>query len=174
MPLLLANLYDKKKRVIGEYFEDDWSKIEPVSVEPGHLAEWVWLLKGFERITGCPTGRPRAELLESALRYRDETTGCLIDEGDAVGSVKRSTRRLWPQTEIAKAWIAQAESGEPGAAEEACGALRRLERHYLRHPVAGAWYDQFDHQGRSLVSTIPASSFYHVFCAVTEAEQVLG
>ena len=55
--LFLANLYDKQKRVLGEYFEEDWSRIEPVSVEPGHQAEWVWLLKGFERITGCPTGR---------------------------------------------------------------------------------------------------------------------
>jgi mannose/cellobiose epimerase-like protein (N-acyl-D-glucosamine 2-epimerase family) len=172
--LFLVNLYDKKTRVIGEYFEDDWSRIKPVSVEPGHLAEWVWLLKGFERITGCPTAAPRAELLASALRYRDESTGCLIDEGDADGNLKRQTRRLWPQTEIAKAWIAQAEAGEPGAADEARAALARLQRHYLRHPVAGAWYDQFDRDGRSLVTAIPASSFYHVLCAVTEADQVIG
>jgi mannose-6-phosphate isomerase len=172
--LFLANFYDKQKRVLGEYFEEDWSKIEPVSVEAGHQAEWVWLLKGFERITGCPTGRHRGELLESALRYRDETTGCLIDEGDDVGNIRRHTRRLWPQTEIAKAWIAQAEAGEAGAADEARAALARLERHYLSHPVAGGWYDQFDRDGNSLVATIPASSFYHVLCAVAEAEQVLG
>ena len=172
--LFLANLYDKQKHVLGEYFEDDWSKIEPVCVEPGHQAECVWLLKGFERITGCPTGRHRAELLTSALRYRDEATGCLIDEGDAEGNVRRHTRRLWPQTEMAKAWIAQAEAGEAGAAEQARAALLRLERHYLRHPVAGAWYDQFDREGRSMIATIPASSFYHVFCAVAEAEAVLG
>jgi mannose/cellobiose epimerase-like protein (N-acyl-D-glucosamine 2-epimerase family) len=172
--LFLANLYDKQKKVLGEYFEDDWSRIEPVSVEPGHLAEWVWLLKGFERITGCPTGRYRAELLASALRYRDQATGCLIDEGDATGSIKRHSRRLWPQTEFAKAWIAQAESGEAGAADEARAALLRLDRHYLNHPVAGGWYDQFDRDGRSLVATIPASSFYHVLCATAEAEAVLG
>ena len=172
--LFLANLYDKQKRVLGEYFEEDWAKIEPVSVEPGHQAEWVWLLKGFERITGCPTGRPRGELMEAALRYREATTGCLIDEGDAEGSIRRDTRRLWPQTEMAKAWIAQAEGGEAGAADEARAALVRLERHYLSHAVAGGWYDQFDRDGKSLVSTIPASSFYHVLCAVTEAEQVLG
>ena len=53
-------------------------------------------------------------------------------------------------------------------------ALARLERHYLSHPVTGGWYDQFDREGNSLVATIPASSFYHVLCAVTEAEQVLG
>jgi mannose/cellobiose epimerase-like protein (N-acyl-D-glucosamine 2-epimerase family) len=172
--LFLANLYDKQKQVLGEYFEDDWSKIEPVSVEPGHQAEWTWLLKGFERITGCPTGRYRAELLASALRYRDEETGCLVDEGDADGKIRRSSRRLWPQTEIAKAWIAQAEAGQAGAADEARAALARLERHYLFHPVPGGWYDQFDRNGVSLVATIPASSFYHVLCAVAEADQVLG
>lgn len=171
--LFLTNFYDKQNRVLGEYFEEDWSKIEPVSVEPGHQAEWVWLLKGFERITGCPTGRYRAELLASALRYRDEWTGCLVDEGDAAGNVRQHTRRLWPQTEIAKAWIAQAEAGEVGAEDEARAALARIELHYLRHPVAGGWYDQFDKNGLSLVATIPASSFYHVLCAVAEAEQVL-
>jgi mannose/cellobiose epimerase-like protein (N-acyl-D-glucosamine 2-epimerase family) len=172
--LFLANLYDKQKQVLGEYFEDDWSNIEPVSVEPGHQAEWTWLLKGFERITGCPTGRYRSELLASALRYRDEATGCLIDEGDAAGNIRKHTRRLWPQTEIAKAWIAQAEGGEEGAADQARAALSRLDRHYLSHPVAGGWYDQFDRDGNSLVATIPASSFYHVLCAVVEADQVLG
>jgi len=172
--LFLANLYDKQKRVLGEYFEDDWSRIEPVSVEPGHQAEWAWLLKGFERITGCPTGRYRSELLASALRYRDEATGCLTDEGDAAGNIRKHSRRLWPQTEIAKAWIAEAEAGEAGAADEARAALSRLDRHYLSHPVAGGWYDQFDRDGNSLVATIPASSFYHVLCAVVEAEQVLG
>jgi mannose-6-phosphate isomerase len=172
--LFLANLYDKQKKVLGEYFEDDWSNIEPVSVEPGHQAEWVWLLKGFERITGCPTGRYRAELLASALRYRDEATGCLVDEGDAGGIIKRYSRRCWPQTEIVKAWVAQAESGEAGAADEARAALKRLDQHYLSHPVAGAWYDQFDGDGKSLIATIPASSFYHVLCACVEAERVLG
>jgi mannose/cellobiose epimerase-like protein (N-acyl-D-glucosamine 2-epimerase family) len=172
--LFLANLYDKQKRVLGEYFEDDWSRIEPVVVEPGHQAEWIWLLKGFERITGCPTSRHRAELLETTLRYRDAATGCLVDEGDAAGNITRHSRRLRPQTEMAKAWIAQAEAGEAGAADEARAALSRLERHYLRHPVPGGWYDQFDGDGKSLVATIPASSFYHVLCAAVEAEQVLG
>src|SRR3981081_2459501 len=155
--LFVANLFDPRRQVLGEYFEEDWSKIEPVSVEPGHQAEWVWLLKGFERITGCRTGRHRTALLASALRYCDEATGCLFDEGGADGNVRRFTRRCWPQTEIAKAWIAQAEAGEPGAADQARNALVRLDRHYLRHPVPGGWYDQFDRDHRSLVDTIPAS-----------------
>jgi mannose/cellobiose epimerase-like protein (N-acyl-D-glucosamine 2-epimerase family) len=172
--LFIANLYDPQRQVLGEYFEEDWSRIEPVIVEPGHQAEWVWLLKGFERITGCPTGRHRAQLLASALRYREARTGCLLDEGDADGNVRKFTRRLWPQTELAKAWIAQADAGEPGAADEARQALALLHRHYLQHPVPGGWYDQFDSDDRSLVDLIPASSFYHIICAIAEADRVLG
>lgn len=171
--LFIGNLFDGQKKVLGEYFEQDWSRIEPVSVEPGHQAEWVWLLKGFERITGCPTAKHRGMLLESALRYRD-ATGCLVDEGDAQGNVVKSSRRCWPQTEIAKAWIAQAEGGEAGAADQARAALARLDQHYLQHPVKGGWYDQFDGEGRSVVDAIPASTFYHVLCAIAEADRVLG
>lgn len=167
--LFTANLYDKESQTLGEYFEDDWSRILPASVEPGHQAEWVWLLKGFERITGCPTKNYRSGLLNSALRFRDVSTGCLIDEGDAAGNVIKSTRRLWPQTEIAKAWIAQAEAGDFGAREQSLDALLRMHKFYLCHPVAGGWYDQFDADGVSLVDFIPASSFYHVLCAVAEA-----
>jgi mannose-6-phosphate isomerase len=172
--LFAANLYDAESQVLGEYFEDDWSKLTPIVVEPGHQAEWVWLLKGFERISHCPTGRYRSGLLNSALRYRDKVTGCLFDEGNSDGTVKKFTRRCWPQTEIAKAWIAQAEAGEPGAADEARSSLVRLHQHYLRHPVLGGWYDQFDRDNRSLVDWIPASSFYHILCAVAEADRVLG
>jgi mannose-6-phosphate isomerase len=172
--LFVSSFYDPKTQVLGEYFEDDWSRIQPVCVEPGHLAEWVWLLKGFERITGCPTGIYRSALLASALRYRDDVTGCLVDEGNTTGKITKTTRRCWPQTEIAKAWIAQAESGEVGAAEEARQALERLKIHYLDHPVTGGWYDQFDADGNSLVDFIPASTFYHVLCSVAEAERVLG
>lgn len=172
--LFAANLYDQRRQVLGEYFEDDWSTIQPVCVEPGHQAEWVWLLKSFERASGCPTARFRSGLLTSAQRYRDPATGCLVDEGDVEGNVKRHSRRCWPQTEIAKAWLAQAESGEAGAADEARMALGRLQRHYLNHPVRGGWFDQFDRDGRSLVDWIPASSLYHVLCAIVEAERVLG
>ena len=70
--------------------------------------------------------------------------------------------------------MAQAESREQGAADEARAALVRLYKHYLCHPVTGGWYDQFDHQDRSLVDTIPASSFYHIVCAISEAERIIS
>lgn len=170
--LFSANLFDGRSATLGEYYEDDWSNILPARIEPGHLAEWTWLLKGFERITGCPTGRHRSVLMPSLLRFRD-ASGCLTDEGDRDGNITQTTRKLWPQTELAKAWVAQAEGGEEGAAVEARQALARLQALYLNHPVRGGWHAQFDSDGRSTIDTIPASALYHIFCALSEAHQVL-
>ncbi len=43
----------------------------------GHQAEWVWLLKGFERITVCPTGKQRAAFarIRAALSGRHRLSG---------------------------------------------------------------------------------------------------
>ncbi|MGX9393860.1 AGE family epimerase/isomerase [Nitrobacteraceae bacterium UC4446_H13] len=171
--LFVTHFYDSNMQALVEYFEDDWSRILPATIEPGHQAEWVWLLKGFERITGCPTAKYRAALLASAMRYRDERTGCLVDEGGVDGRITKPSGRCWPQTEIAKAWMAQAESGDNGAAEEARLALVRLERYYLSHPVKGGWYDRFDHDNSVEMAPILASSFYHVLCAIAEADRSL-
>ena len=171
--LLLTHFYDAQTELLGEYFEDDWSKISPVRVEPGHQAEWVWLLRGFERVTGCPTSKYRSALLASAMRYCDERTGCLVDEGNVEGRITKPSGRCWPQTEIAKAWIAQVESGEAGADREARAALLRLERYYLCHPIKGGWYDSFQHDDVARNAPVLASSFYHILCAITEADRIL-
>ncbi len=167
--------FDHDTHTLGEFFSDDWQRIEGPSaeVEPGHQAEWVWLLGQYERQSGRSTRMHRNLLLASALRYADPATGCLVDEGDCDGNIVRSTRRCWPQTEIAKAFIAQVEGGDAAAADQARAALARLHAHYLDHPVRGGWYDRFDAEGRSLVATIPASTMYHILCAVAEADRVL-
>jgi mannose-6-phosphate isomerase len=132
------------------------------------------LLRKHERLRGLPAGPLATKLLHSALRWRDPKTGLLIDEADRNGPVRRTSRRAWPQTELAKAWIAEAEAGRPGAAQNAMGALQALADHYLDRPIVGGWTDQFDAQGRALTTHMPASTFYHVFCAIAEADRVLG
>jgi len=37
--LFAASLYDTKREALGEYFEEGWSRIEPVIVEPRHRGE---------------------------------------------------------------------------------------------------------------------------------------
>ena len=177
LALMNEKFFDPRTETLGEYFTDAWALVsgeEGNCVEPGHQAEWSWLLRKYERLCGLPPGPLSATLLKSALRWNDPDTGLLFDEADCNGPLRKTSRRNWPQTELAKAWIAQAEIGTAGAAEKAKAALQALSDYYLDKPVVGAWTDQFDKEGRPLTVTLPASSFYHIFCAIAEADRVLG
>ncbi len=87
--------------------------------------------------------------------------------------VRRGTRRAWLQTELAKAWIAEAEGGRPGARDQALGALANLDRHFLRKPFREGWIDQLDEAGRPIPGPVPASTLYHIQVAIVEAHRVL-
>ena len=143
-------------------------------VEPGHMVEWAWLLRRHEAMFGLPRGSLASRMLDDGLRFADPATGFLPDEARRDGATHRATRRCWPQTELAKAWLAEAEAGRDGAAAAACAALERLRDGYLASPVAGGWIDQFDGAGRPIAEHVPASTLYHVFGAVVEADRVIG
>ena len=143
-------------------------------VEPGHMVEWAWLLRRHEAMFGLPRGALASRMLDDGLRFADPATGFLPDEARRDGVTHRTTRRCWPQTELAKAWLAEAEAGREGAAAAACAALERLRDGYLASPVAGGWIDQFDGAGRPIAAHVPASTLYHVFGAVVEADRVFG
>ncbi len=173
--LLMEKFFDPKTKTIGEYFDDSWAPIKGDvgnCVEPGHQAEWAWLLRKHDRLSGSQPNALASELLRSALRWADPKTGFLIDEAEREGSARRTSRRTWPQTELAKAWIAEAEVGKSGAGKNATAVLRSLADHYLDKPFIGGT-DQFDQDGRALTKHVPASTFYHIFCAAAEADRVL-
>lgn len=177
LAMMHNKFFDDRTDTLGEYFTDAWTRVPGVDgncVEPGHQAEWAWLLRKHERLSGLSPGPLATRLLQSALRWSDPKTGLLFDEADRNGPVRRTSRRTWPQTELAKAWIAEAEVNTFGAAERAKAALQALTDHYLDTPHVGGWTDQFDVHGRALTVHMPASTFYHVFCAIAEADRVLA
>jgi mannose/cellobiose epimerase-like protein (N-acyl-D-glucosamine 2-epimerase family) len=165
---------------LGEFFDDDWALAAGTtgdSIEPGHQAEWVWLLRRHQKLAGkgadAATDKLVARLMNNARRNAEPVTGFLIDETDRFHNVRKASRRTWLQTEMAKALIAEAEAGVPGAAAEARGFLRHFAEGYLARPVPGGWVDQFDPSGVPMATTIPASTLYHIFVAAIEADRVL-
>lgn len=109
-------LFDRATNTLGEYFTEAFKPAPGEaggSVEPGHQAEWTWLLRSHERFVGLPPSREAAILLDTALATADPALGLLVDEADRANRVRRGTRRAWLQTELAKAWIAEAEGGRP-------------------------------------------------------------
>lgn len=172
---LSTHFLDRGTGALGEFFDDGWRAVPGPAgqlLEPGHHAEWVWLLRRHERLASLPREPLATRLLDLALRGADHA-GFLIDEMDRSHRPVKASRRTWPQTELAKAWIAEAEAGRPGAEAEAQAALARLQAGYLGRPFAAGWIDQFDANGAVASRDVPASTFYHIACAVTEADRVL-
>lgn len=172
-----AYLVEPETDTLGEYFTDDWAPAAGAagaSVEPGHLAEWTWLLRRHEAMSGSPQSDLPSRLLATAARSCDPATGLLVDECDRSGRPIRGTCRSWLATEWAKAWIAEAEAGIPDAAQKAMLALETLERAHLARPFRAGWIDQLDERGTPVPGPVPSSILYHVFVAVAEADRVFG
>jgi mannose/cellobiose epimerase-like protein (N-acyl-D-glucosamine 2-epimerase family) len=174
---IFDRVYDPTSCTVGEYFTDAWAPVSGAAgdtVEPGHQAEWTWLLRKHERICGLPPATTANDLLESALRSADSVSGLLVDEADRQGRIRKATRRSWLQTELAKAWIAEAEIGVGGAADKARAALAALDQYYLRRPFAAGWIDALDATHAVVPGPVSASTLYHIFVAIAEGERVLG
>jgi mannose/cellobiose epimerase-like protein (N-acyl-D-glucosamine 2-epimerase family) len=169
-------MYEPASGLIGEYFDDDWHPAPGAassSVEPGHLAEWAWLLRQEEKLTGRPKGPEATALLASAHRWADPATGLLVDEAGKDGAVRKATRRLWLQTELVKAEIAAFEAGEARAKVRAEAAIAAMGRYYLRQPFEAGWHDQLDADARPIAGPVQTSILYHLFVAAVETERVL-
>jgi mannose/cellobiose epimerase-like protein (N-acyl-D-glucosamine 2-epimerase family) len=174
--MLEKTFIDKASGLLVEFFDADWRPIveeEASVVEPGHMAEWVWLIRRYERFFGQKPAPFGTHLLGAALRAAEPKYGFLVDEIDTLQRLRQPTRRLWPQTELIKAWIAQAEIGADRAADSAEQLIENLMATYLSGPFPGGWYDKYDRAGEISVDTVPASTLYHLFLAAAEADRVL-
>jgi mannose-6-phosphate isomerase len=126
-----------------------------------------------ERLAGLPNDPLAGRLLQFAANSADPRTGFLPDQVDHTGCITRASRRCWPQTEFAKALLAEAESGNETAGVNARAVLARIFESYLTGCVPGGWHDQFDAAGHPITPYIPASTLYHLFLATAEATRVL-
>jgi mannose-6-phosphate isomerase len=168
---------DRKTSLLLEFFDAGWKPVVEDGasiVEPGHLAEWVWLIRKYEQQAHQKHSPMGTHLLGAALRAVEPQRGFLIDEIDTLGRPRKTSRRLWPQTELIKAWLAQAETGADRADEAAEMLIGALMETYLSGPFRGGWYDQFAEDGSVIGEFVPASTLYHLFVAAAEADRVIG
>lgn len=159
--------FDPQNAVISEFFNEDWSLLSGELgqiAEPGHAAEWVWLLGQYEKLTGVSTAKYAAALYEKAFIGGPIF---LNDEEDKSGRTRRASKRLWVQTEVIRAHLAMMERGHPKAEAQAVRAIELFREHYLNDD--GSWVDQLDANGQPCAKTIPVSTFYHVMGMVIEA-----
>lgn len=175
--LALTKMIDPKTGYLHEFFDGDWNFMPGDAgrmVEPGHLYEWAWLLARWGRLRGNTAAITAARRLAEGA----EATGLDPARNIAVmglwddGSLRDPIARLWPQTERIKAAVALAGiAATPAEADRwlavATDAAAGLER-YFAVPTPGLWRDRMLADGSFVEEPAPASSFYHIVCAIEE------
>lgn len=174
--LALTRFIDPVSGGLREFFGPDWAPFdgdEGRTMEPGHQFEWAWLLVGWGRSRGDAGALIAARrLYDIAWTYGiDESRGVAFMALNSGFTVRDPLARLWGQTEWIKAAIAlaQVSSGPERAAylsdlTEAVGALRV----FLDSAPEGLWQDKLSPDGSFVSEPAPASSLYHIVCAIAE------
>lgn len=166
--LFLERLFDRQTGALPEFFSESLSALpfdQGNQIEPGHHAEWIWLLDWHRRCL-IEAGRAvpeQSELAASALQnFADRfgvnpTHGALVDAVSLDGRVLLAGARLWPQTERLKSDALRL-SATPEGLSQAVAAIAP----YLDHSVKGLWYERRTPEGDFAQELVPASSLYHL------------
>jgi mannose-6-phosphate isomerase len=178
--LFKSRFYDPDHGVVREYFDADWSVIGEDGrsrIEPGHNFEWAWLLIRWSQATGGKIGDRAERMIAFAEQHGvDPVRGVAVNEVWSDGLMADSNARLWPQTERLKAWLALAEMRDGRerwlAEQKALEACRALFA-YLDVDARGTWRDVMLEDGSFKAGPAPASSLYHIICALGELSRYL-
>lgn len=177
--MALTRFIDPVSGGLREFFDAQWQPAAGTDgriVEPGHQFEWAWLLMRWgQRRNHSGAIKAALRLVEIGERHgvdpaRNVACNSLLDDF----SIHDNSARLWPQTERIKAGALAAEiTGEADywriATDGATGLLR-----YLDTTVPGLWFDRMQADGALVEEPSPASSFYHIVCAIAELDRALG
>jgi mannose/cellobiose epimerase-like protein (N-acyl-D-glucosamine 2-epimerase family) len=171
---LFASRFFGPPGVLGEYFDDRLAPapgIDGQLVEPGHHYEWIWLLHRLSRESGRNVQSYTDALYRHADRYGYDGDSLVMDEVRRDGQPHKRSRRIWPMTEAIKANLAEAAAGREEAAEKAAGLTHRLCDRFLNGVTSGGWMDRLDGQGGAATDVMPASTLYHILCALDELDR---
>ncbi len=178
--LFRQKFFHNDSGTLGEFFDATWQPAEGTAgeiVEPGHHYEWTWLLYHY-RAAASDDCEPQAEQLyrfaerHGVDREPGATEGLIFDSLLRRGVDLDDNKRIWGLAEAIKAQTARLEFAGDSAARARLDTL--LERLFNCHQLedTGLWREHLQRDGESLRDTVPATSLYHLFLALTEALRV--
>ena len=167
--LCLTRFIDAQSGALREFFDADWAPApgEPGRiVEPGHQFEWAWLLKRWgDRRDHEGARRAARRLFEIGVTHGvDAERGVAFNALDDQFAPLDRVARLWPQTERIKAALSLADGDRDAQVAAACAGLQR----YVEVTPSGLWRDRLKPDDTFVEEPAPASSFYHIVCALNE------
>lgn len=171
--------FNPTSHVLHEHFDANWQLAKgPLGeqVEPGHMFEWVWLLRWYEQLTGTAVSHYCDALYTKALEIGfDPQSQLIYDVTDCHGKVVNGTKRCWPLTELVKASLAQAAISAPEQRgfyeDKATLGIQLLFKFYMHPTIKGSYIDQIAQDNSVQANHAPASTLYHFMVMGIEAKQ---
>lgn len=179
--LARTKFIDANGGFLREFFNAQWQPKEGrdgTIVEPGHQFEWAWLLARWARFTGQEIYQQLAErLFRCGAKGISQRHGAAVNTMDNHLNQVTDEARLWPQTEWLKAALVLFEGAEGFMRcyylAQIDAAYSALEK-YLDTRVKGLWLDKLLANGELADGVAPASSFYHIACAIDQLQNTLA
>ena len=177
--LFQVHFFDSKRGVVLEYFNHNWQPHAGefgTQIEPGHMMEWVWLLRWYQRLSGHDVSRYTQPLYVKALELGFYGQSKLMFDfvyidSDANVTLHSGTKRCWPTTELIKAHIAQARAGNLQAEKLAAQSIEQLFTYFVSAETVGGYCDQRGENNEITNANIAASTLYHLIVACGEVLQ---
>ena len=172
--LFTSRFYAPAHGTLGEYFDTALKPAKGVTgaiVEPGHHYEWIWLLRWFQRESGCAVQSYVDGLFAHADGHGYDAAGLVVDELLDDGRIRTPSHRAWPITEAIKANVVEAALGRANSARKAAVLTGLLLDRFLATDPAGGWVDRLDAKGACATDFMPASTLYHIVCALDELDR---
>ncbi|WP_417668122.1 AGE family epimerase/isomerase [Roseibium sp.] len=167
---------------LREFFDMDWSPMSGDKgrvMEPGHQFEWAWLLARWGRLRQNASALVKARrLYQIGIDYGLSADGkvAVMALNDDF-TLRDPVARLWGQTEWLKSAIILADLSV-GIERETYmqDILRAGDALFLYFDAApsGLWRDKLLPDGHFADDPVPASSFYHIVCAIAELKDFAG
>lgn len=158
--------YAPDYQCVYEYFDENFNVLYPL-IEAGHGAEWIWLLYQYQQLRDIDM-QPYIDTLYGRLLNANSLL--LNDVENLEGQVVKPGKRLWVQTEWARAQLVQVARGI-ASPDQAANCLNEISRLYLNDN--GTWIDQLDVTDQPIAPRIPTSSFYHIINMIYECGRVV-
>jgi mannose-1-phosphate guanylyltransferase/mannose-6-phosphate isomerase len=163
---------------VGEYFAADWSRAGGEAgriIEPGHQFEWAWLLYRWYTVSGNDHALNAARRLVDCGRAGvDVHRNVAVNQIAADGGWLTGDARLWPQTERLKATLVFWGAREGGSSADELVRSAEALLPYLATKIPGLWFDKMKADGGLVHEAAPASSLYHIICAIEQLDAYLA
>ncbi|KQW30436.1 N-acylglucosamine 2-epimerase [Rhizobium sp. Root274] len=157
---------------LHEFFGPQWELADRYGsdrLEPGHMCEWVWLTTRHDSLVRSDNTKTCLDLFSTALAIGRTPGSLFLVDTVSVDKPISPSRRLWPQVEMLKAFMALHERlGFAGYRTEADDVASAILAAYMTGVPRGCWHDCLDLNEVPTARTIPASSLYHLWTAVAD------